>query len=129
MEDDELQQFISIQTEVPKRVESFTFKNLSIGMIMLAAIKEINEIDLVVNLPNNLKGFINITEISDTLTELLKQEEETTSEESNNILPDLTKLFSIGQIVRCVVIQLESTEETRNRVELSLRFIFSKQID
>lgn len=41
---------------------------------MLGAIKEVNEYDLVISLPNGLSGFVHITHINDKITERLKEE-------------------------------------------------------
>jgi rRNA biogenesis protein RRP5 len=65
-----------------------------------------------------------MTEISDILTEKLEkqaqlmQEDETAS--VNEDIPDLQAFFQVGQIVRCIITQLEE-EERYSRVELSLR--------
>ena len=41
---------------------------------MLGAIKEVNEYDMVISLPNGLSGFVHITHINDVITERLKEE-------------------------------------------------------
>jgi hypothetical protein len=43
-------------------------------MLLLASVKEIHELDVVVSLPNNLKGIISITEVSDVLNYVLQKE-------------------------------------------------------
>lgn len=48
-------------------------KKLSTGMTLLGAIKEINDLDLCVSLPNQLTGFVSITEISSKLTEQVER--------------------------------------------------------
>lgn len=40
-------------------------------MVLLGCVKAINEYDIEVSLPNNLTGFLAITEVSDTLAPVL----------------------------------------------------------
>ena len=49
-------------------------QKLYVGMKILGAIKEVNEYDLVISLPNCLSGFVHITHINDKITERLKEE-------------------------------------------------------
>ena len=39
---------------------------------MLGAIREVNEYDMVISLPNGLSGFVHITHINEKVTERLK---------------------------------------------------------
>ena len=41
---------------------------------MLGAIREVNEYDMVISLPNGLSGFVHITHINEKITERLKEE-------------------------------------------------------
>jgi len=43
-------------------------------MKVLGAIREVNEYDMVISLPNGLSGFVHITHINDKITERLKEE-------------------------------------------------------
>jgi len=43
-------------------------QRLAVGMVLLGAIVEVHELDLVVSLPNNLVGHVAITDISDALS-------------------------------------------------------------
>ncbi len=43
-------------------------------MKVLGSIKEVNEFDLVVSLPNGLHGFVHITHINEKITEKLHEE-------------------------------------------------------
>lgn len=42
-------------------------------MKVLGAIKEVNEYDMVISLPNGLSGFLHITHINEKITEKLKE--------------------------------------------------------
>jgi rRNA biogenesis protein RRP5 len=94
-------------------------------MQFLACIKEINEFDLVVSLPNNLKGFIKATEISDNLTKLVEAElaaaKANVDDDEESSLPKLHDLVYIGQYVRCVIIKLDESQSTNKRIYLSMR--------
>ncbi|TPX58764.1 hypothetical protein SpCBS45565_g07918 [Spizellomyces sp. 'palustris'] len=113
--------------------ETLSFKRLDVGMSLLGSVKEINELDLAVSLPGQLTGYVSITEISDAITAQLQKavgdDEESGDDESP--LPELKDLFSIGQVVSCVVTDLEHDTGTgeegtdkasgRRRVALSLK--------
>lgn len=43
-------------------------------MKVLGAVKEVNEYDMVISLPNGLSGFVHITHINEKITEKLKEE-------------------------------------------------------
>lgn len=42
-------------------------------MCILGAIKEINELELVISLPNGLTGFVSITEISEEISKIAEK--------------------------------------------------------
>ncbi|KAJ3411723.1 hypothetical protein HDV05_001783 [Chytridiales sp. JEL 0842] len=54
-------------------VNTLSFKRLNVGMTSLGIIKEINDLDLVVSLPNQLTGYVSITEISEPITKLVEK--------------------------------------------------------
>ena len=56
-----------------------TTKKLYVGMTLVGLIKEINDLDMSVSLPNQLTGFVSITDITSKMTELV---EEAADEES-----------------------------------------------
>jgi hypothetical protein len=76
--------------------------------------------ELVVALPDNLIGYVNISEISDELIQ-----------EAGDSLPDLEELFFVGQWVQCVIIGLQQgasggaaasgTDKQRRKIFLSLK--------
>ncbi|KAF9198450.1 rRNA biogenesis protein rrp5 [Haplosporangium sp. Z 27] len=82
-------------------VEILSFKRLTEGTKVLGCITNIthghdNLPELVVALPNNLTGYVNISEISDELIQA-----------SGDSLPNLNELFFIGQWIQCVIIGLQ----------------------
>lgn len=42
-------------------------------MKVLGAIREVNEYDMIISLPNGLSGFVHITHINEKITERLKE--------------------------------------------------------
>jgi rRNA biogenesis protein RRP5 len=89
-------------------------------MTLLGCIKQISELGLTVSLPHQLTGSISITEITSLLSKQISVavEGEDSDEEDLNI-PDLNDYFSIGQMVPCIVVDVQ--EEPRRRLDLSLK--------
>ncbi|XP_008062393.1 protein RRP5 homolog, partial [Carlito syrichta] len=103
---------------VREKFEILSVESLCEGMRILGCVKEVNELELVVSLPNGLQGFVQVTEICDAHTERLK--EQLAQEEPLKDLLHLPELFSPGMLVRCVVSSLGVTERGRSSVQLSL---------
>ncbi|KAI4551052.1 hypothetical protein MJT46_020156, partial [Ovis ammon polii x Ovis aries] len=88
------------------------------GMRILGCVKEVNELELVISLPNGLQGYVQVTEICDAYTEKLN--EQVAQEEPLQDLVGLPELFSPGMLVRCVVSSLDTTKWGKKNVMLSL---------
>lgn len=92
-------------------------------MSLVGAVREINELDLVVSLPNQLTGFVSITEISDVITQkvgLVAESDDDADEE----LPDLNDYFTLGMPVIVSITRLEDAnqkDQSKRRIELSMR--------
>lgn len=102
-------------------------------MRILGAIKEIHDLNLVVSLPNNLTGYVSIAEISEKLSknlekiaeleekeDLLSKEEIESKVETDFVMPDLRKMFHIGDLVACMIISLESNNHGK-KIELTMK--------
>ncbi|KAF9215680.1 rRNA biogenesis protein rrp5 [Podila verticillata] len=105
-------------------VEILSFKRLTEGTKVLGCISGIERgrdgdlEELVVSLPNNLTGYVTITEISDELLE-------------SETLPSLKDLFYVGQWVQCVIVGLQQgasggsaasgSDKHRRKILLSLK--------
>lgn len=59
-------------------------------MKVLGAIKEVNEYDLVISLPNGLNGFVHITHINEKVTEKLKEELQADDGSDNEVRQHIT---------------------------------------
>ncbi|KAJ3098421.1 hypothetical protein HDU97_004005 [Phlyctochytrium planicorne] len=102
-------------------IMNLSFKRLKAGVKMLGVIREVNDLDAVVSLPNQLTGFISITEVSTKVTSLVEQAAagEDGSEED---IPSLTKLLYVGQLIPCTIVSLENDEDSsKRRIELSIK--------
>ena len=54
-------------------ITALKFKQISKGMTLLCAVKEIHDLELIVSLPNNLTGSVAITNISSEIKELVEK--------------------------------------------------------
>jgi ribosomal protein S1/tetratricopeptide (TPR) repeat protein len=130
-----------ISGKLPKIVKSLRLKSLSTGMKLWGVIAEVNSKDLVISLPGGLRGIVTAYEASDSLSELQsimlstaqdviikkklhKKEISESRNETGNL--SIKDLFTVGQLVPCVVCKLERGEEdgaikSSKKIWLSLR--------
>ncbi|KAL5545605.1 hypothetical protein UlMin_005292 [Ulmus minor] len=103
-----------ITGKLPRYANKITLKNISPGMKLWGVIAEVNEKDLVISLPGGLRGLVRV---SDALDPILSNEIETVAD---NMLPSV---FHVGQLVACVVLQLDedNKEKGKRKIWLSLR--------
>lgn len=103
---------------VREKFEILSVESLCEGMRILGCVKEVNELELVISLPNGLQGFVQVTEICDVYTQKLN--EQVAQEEPLEDLLRLPDLFSPGMLVRCVVSSLDITDRGKKTVKLSV---------
>ncbi|KAL9983734.1 hypothetical protein ACROYT_G005955 [Oculina patagonica] len=105
-----------------KHVEPLTFKKLYVGMKVLGAIREVNEYDMVISLPNGLSGFVHITHINEKITERLKEvlQADDSKDDETTSFPELAKFFTVGSLVQCSILELEGSKPKQKKVKLSL---------
>ncbi|XP_059955998.1 protein RRP5 homolog isoform X2 [Mesoplodon densirostris] len=103
---------------VREKFEILSVESLCEGMRILGCVKEVNELELVISLPNGLQGCVQVTEICDAYT--AKLNEQVAQEEPLQDLVSLPELFSPGMLVRCVVSSLDMTKRGKKNVKLSL---------
>lgn len=114
--------------EKKTRIEGLGVKSLVPGTIVLGRVAQITSKDVVISLPNNLSGFVPLTELSDQLNrrveKLLEKVDEDADEESEEDFEDidLKKLFRVGQFVRAYVTNngSEGSSSGKKRIDLSL---------
>ncbi|RMX61399.1 hypothetical protein pdam_00018294 [Pocillopora damicornis] len=136
-----------IEKSKSKFVETLTFKKLYVGMKVLGAIREVNEYDMAISLPNGLGGFVHITNINEKITERLKNilevDESGNTEvreyfklQGTNIqkyvikgcfsfddtpsFPGLAKFFTVGSLVQCSVLETEGPKPGKKKIKLSV---------
>lgn len=107
-----------VSKSVREKFEILSVESLCEGVRILGCVKEVNELELVISLPNGLQGFVQVTEICDAYTQKLN--EQVAQEEPLEDLPRLPDLFSPGMLVRCVVSSLDITERGKKSVKLSV---------
>ncbi|XP_040851428.1 protein RRP5 homolog, partial [Ochotona curzoniae] len=59
---------------VTEKFEILSVESLCEGMRILGCVKEVNELELVISLPNGLQGYVQVTEICDAYTEKLTEQ-------------------------------------------------------
>ncbi|ANB11217.1 Rrp5p [Sugiyamaella lignohabitans] len=107
------------------KVESLSFGKLTAGSVVLGQVVQINTLDIALSLPNNLLGYVPITNISAKLSERISKAEdddESGSEDEDNEdsdLPQLSQLFKVGQWLRALVVENEKVNN-KKRIELSI---------
>ena len=70
------------------------------------------------SLPFNMTGSVNIGDVSDPLSSLINTVEEEEEEESGGKkVPDLSKMYRVGQLLSCYVLNVNDSEK---QVKLSI---------
>lgn len=62
-------------------------------MKVLGAIREVNEYDMAISLPNGLSGFVHITHINEKITERLKEVLQADDSKDNEVRKNLGFFF------------------------------------
>ncbi|CAM8882388.1 unnamed protein product [Rhodiola kirilowii] len=103
----------TVVEKLPKFANRITLKNVSPGMKLWGVVAEVNEKDLAISLPGGLRGLVRACEASD-LTRDIKDKD------TESLLPSM---FEVGQLVSCIVLQLDDDkkEKGKRKIWLSLR--------
>ncbi|NXA52839.1 RRP5 protein, partial [Nothocercus julius] len=86
-------------------------------MLLLGCVKEVNDFELVISLPNGLCGFVPVTQISDAYSKMLS--EQVAEGELQEDLNSLSDMYSPGTLVRCIVTSVEKSADGRRSIRLS----------
>lgn len=119
---------VELEEKVP-RIEGLGMKRLLQGTIVLGRVAKVTSRDISLALPNNLTGYVPLTEISDQFSlrveKILEKSDENednegTDDEFEDI--DLKKMFSTGQFLRAYVVSngAEGNATGKRRIELSI---------
>lgn len=121
------------ETDAKPRIEGLNYKRITSGSLILGRITKVNQRDLAVSLPNNLTGYVPLTDVSAKLTEkvesMLNKEAEGVS--GNEDLADeedevnLSQYFRPGQWIRAAVTSTageadHGATKAKKRIGLSL---------
>uniref|UniRef100_A0A8C3T665 Protein RRP5 homolog n=1 Tax=Chelydra serpentina TaxID=8475 RepID=A0A8C3T665_CHESE len=101
-----------------KDFELLTVEALSEGMLLLGCVKESNDFELMVSLPNGLTGFVQVTHICDAYSKMLN--EQVATEELLEDLNSLSDLYPPGMLVRCSVTSMGKTMDGHQSIKLSI---------
>ncbi|KAK7345187.1 hypothetical protein VNO77_15745 [Canavalia gladiata] len=102
-----------ITGKLPRRVNKITVKNITPGMKLWGVVAEVNEKDLIVSLPGGLRGLVHPSDALDPIFD-----DKIEAGESS-----LSGVFSVGQLVSCVVLRLDDDKKEKGirKIWLSLR--------
>lgn len=110
-----------ISGKLPRYANKITLKNISAGMKLWGVVAEVNEKDLVICLPGGLRG---LARAADALDPILDNEIEANED---NLLPTI---FHVGQLVSCIVLQLDDDKkrdwETKNLAFFASFFVVQR---
>uniref|UniRef100_A0A8C7S1Q7 Protein RRP5 homolog n=1 Tax=Oncorhynchus mykiss TaxID=8022 RepID=A0A8C7S1Q7_ONCMY len=101
------------------------FESLKVGTLLLGCVKEVADLEVTINLPSGLLGYLNISNISDSYTKILSDHLDSASSEVTHFMPlkeifSLASLFSPGMLVRCVVARLDTAKGGSVSIQLSI---------
>lgn len=92
------------------------------GMVTLGQVSEISEYNLIVSIPGGLLGRIEITNLSESYTNLLQNIIDTKSIQSNEFKP-LPDLYNLGDYVVCYVKNINLKERWPYNLSLEPQLI------
>ncbi|EDV20036.1 uncharacterized protein TRIADDRAFT_61471 [Trichoplax adhaerens] len=103
-------------------VDAITISMYKKGVSVLGIVKEINPVDITVSLPGLLTGYIHITQMSSQMTQLLTRQLKSTELDGEDGVTqlDLNSFFRIGDMLRCVVDEVELTKSKHKRIKLAI---------
>ena len=78
----------NIQKRQTKSVDVLSYKKLSVGMKVLGAVKEVDQLDFSLCLANGLSGFVHITRINEKITSVIKGQLQTADDEDDEQVRD-----------------------------------------
>jgi rRNA biogenesis protein RRP5 len=119
---------IKANNEPSIKIHGLSYKNLSVGSVVLGYVTAITNRDVELALANNLSGFVPVTAISERLNgriEALLNSDAADVEDGEDEDVDLKKLFYIGQWLRATVTATTSDSgdgggKSKRHIELSV---------
>lgn len=108
----------NIKLNTTTTVQILHLRDLTVGTLMLGCVKEVSDFEVVVGLPSGLVGYLPICNICDAYTNILNDKLDT-DDGLEEVVP-LSKLFTPGMLIRCVVSSLDSAKEGHISLKLSI---------
>ncbi|XP_077205715.1 protein RRP5 homolog [Paroedura picta] len=108
----------AVMKTTAKDFELLTSESLTDGMLVLGCVKECNEYELTVSLPNGLSGSVQVTRICEAYSRMLS--EQVAMDKPVEDLSPLSELFTTGMLLRCAVIGVEKGAEGHHGIQLSI---------
>lgn len=135
MTDAEAAALKGIAAEAPRFISLLRYTMVEQHMQMLGAVREVHELSALIALPNGMKGKLNLTEYSDSLTEHItkqlqsgdmdvdpKADAKAADKDAPKKFPtSLTQVIKPGQILRLASITSNEDASTNKQLELSTR--------
>ncbi|WCJ34083.1 rRNA biogenesis protein RRP5 [Euphorbia peplus] len=99
--------------KLPRFANKITSKNISAGMKLWGVVAEVNEKDLVISLPGGLRGLVRSIDALDPVVD----------HDVEGLEVNLGSIFDVGQLVSCIVLQLDDDKKDnrKRKIWLSLR--------
>lgn len=123
-----------IAAEAPRFISLLRYTVVEQHMQMLGAVREVHELSALIALPNGMKGKLNLTEYSDSLTEHItkqlqsgdmdvdtKADAKADKDAPKKFPTSLTQVLKPGQILRLASITTAEDASTNKQLELSTR--------
>ncbi|XP_076839425.1 protein RRP5 homolog [Brachyhypopomus gauderio] len=108
-ERDKTPQAGGLKLNTASNVDILHLKNLKVGTVMLGCVKEVSEFEVVLGLPNGLKGYLPISSICKAYNKILGKMLDGDGDLEDVVSP--SHLLTPGLLVRCVVSSLEQSKE------------------
>ncbi|CAL7942589.1 unnamed protein product [Xylocopa violacea] len=107
---------------VSTTAERLSYSTISEGLVVLGCIFQVTEYDLMISLPGGTIGRAQVTDISESYTNLLQNLVESENYQTNDFKP-LPELYSCGDYVVCYVKAIQPQEKWQIAISLEPRLI------
>lgn len=107
---------------VASTADRLSYSTISEGLIVLGCIFEVTQYDLMISLPGGLIGRAQVTDISESYTNMLQNLIKTEDTQPNDFKP-LPELYSCGDYIVCYVKSIQPQEKWQIVLSLDPRLI------
>ncbi|XP_043259264.1 protein RRP5 homolog isoform X2 [Colletes gigas] len=107
---------------VANTAERLSYTTVCEGLVVLGCVFKVTEYDMLISLPGGVMGHVQVTNISESYTNLLQNLIESVNDQSNEFR-SLPELYSCGDYVVCYVKSIQSQEKWQIVLSLEPRLI------